>query len=387
MRGGRPTGGPSRSSAGARVHRSARPPTPVEPGSRSRVAWGLGFLAATAGLVYVTGALLSVIFGSAVMAYLLDPLVTRLQARGYRRETAIFCLGGAGFFATLAALGILIPGLVRSVGAVGPQVTPYLDSLAGRVEPWIGEIEQRFSVEIPVDFRAFVQELPGYLAKLSPDARAAIRAWLSALAGGSLEVVLSALTVSLLPVFAFYLLRDWPRIVGWIDALVPARHRAVVRRLSTDIDGRIASFVRGQLLVAAILAGIYTVGLLVAGLDLAVTMGVLSGALFLLPYIGPILAGTLSVGLALIQHGFDWHVIAVVLTYAIGQALEGTFLTPMLVGDRVGLHPLVVMIALIVCGNLLGIWGLVGALPLTAALAVLGGHVLDNYRTSRTFLG
>jgi len=171
-----------------------------------------------------------------------------------------------------------------------------------------------------------------------------------------------------------------------VDDLVPVRHRPIVRTLALEIDGRIASFVKGQLLVATILGAFYTVGMLVARVDLAVTVGVLSGALFLLPYIGPLIGAALGVGLALIQYGVDWHVVVVVATFGLAQLMENTILTPMLVGDRVGLHPMVVMIALIVAGNLLGLWGLVVALPVTAALAVIGGHVLDVYRRSRTYL-
>ncbi|MFN7144424.1 MAG: AI-2E family transporter [Myxococcota bacterium] len=338
-------------------------------------------------LVWLTGSLLSVLIASAVIAYLVNPLVTKLQARGYSREGAIVAIGAAGTGVFLLLVGIIVPGFARKVGEVGAQVSPYLSGLDARVEWLLAEVEGRFGVVVPTDLRALAAEIPGYLQKLSPDARETIQTWLGRLAGGGMDVVLSALTVSLLPVFTFYLLRDWPLIVAWIDELVPPRHRPVVRSLAGEIDGRIGSFVKGQLTVAAILAVFYTVGLLVAGLDLALTMGLLSGALFLLPYIGPLIAGAVSIGLALLEHGFDWHVFVVLGTFVLAQFLENTFLTPMLVGDRVGLHPLVVMIALIVAGNLLGMWGLVVALPVTAAIAVVGSHVLDTYRRSRTFLG
>jgi predicted PurR-regulated permease PerM len=345
------------------------------------------FGAVFAGLVWVTGSLLSVLIASAVIAYLLDPVVTRIERRGYSREGAIFAVGAVTAIALLIALGVVVPGLARKVGEVGGQVTPYLTGFESRVEPLLREVETRFGVVVPTDLRALASELPSYLQKLSPDARKTIQDWLGRIAGGGMDVVLSALTVSLLPVFTFYLLRDWPLMVAWVDDLVPARHRPTVRAIATEIDGRIGSFVKGQLTVAAVLAGIYTVGLLVAGVDLAITLGLLSGALFLLPYLGLILSGTLCVALVLLEHGFDWHVLAVLGTFGVAQLLEGTFLTPMLVGDRVGLHPLVVMIALIVAGNLLGMWGLVVALPVTAAIAVVGSHVLDTYRKSRTYLG
>lgn len=375
------------SSAGTRVLPTRRPPRPTPAGWASRLRWGGAFLLVFGGLVWLTGSLLSVLVASAVIAYLFDPLVTRLQGRGYTREGAIVAIGAAGSLVLLVAVGVVVPGFARKVGEVGAQVSPYLDGLGGRVEPLLAEVEARFGVVVPTDLRALASELPGYLQKLSPDARQTIQDWLGRLAGGGMDVVLSALTVSLLPVFTFYLLRDWPLIVAWIDELVPPRHRPVVRALATEIDGRIASFVKGQLTVAAVLGCVYTVGLLVARVDLAVTVGLLSGVLFLLPYIGPILAAGIAVGLTLLEYGFDWHVLVVIGTYAVAQFLEGTFLTPNLVGDRVGLHPMVVMIALIVAGNLLGVWGLVVALPVTAAIAVVGGHLLDTYRQSRVYQG
>ncbi|MDP2316776.1 MAG: AI-2E family transporter [Pseudomonadota bacterium] len=377
----------ARSSAGAAVVRSRRPPPPTAPGWGGRLRWAIAFVVIGGVLVYLTGSLLSVLVASAVIAYLIDPLVTRLQVRGYSREGAIVAIGGLGIAAVLVAVGVIVPGLVQKVSEVGADVSPYLSGVSGRVGPLLDQVEARFGVVVPTDLRALAAEIPSYLQKLSPDARKSIQEWLGRLAGGGLDVVLSVLTVTLLPVFTFYLLRDWPMIVGWVDELVPVQHRAVVRTLATEIDGRIASFVKGQLLVAAILAGLYTVGLLIAGVDLAVTMGLLSGALFLLPYIGPLIGAAVSIGLALIQFGFDWHVIVVAATYGVGQLLENTVLTPMLVGDRVGLHPMVVMVALIIAGNVLGLWGLVVALPVTAALAVVGAHVLDQYRASRTYLG
>jgi predicted PurR-regulated permease PerM len=375
------------SSAGTQVLAARRPPALPQVGWGSRLRWGLAFVGIVALLVYLTGSLLSVLIASAVLAYLVDPLVGRLQARGYSREGAIVAIGGLLTAAVLIAVGIVVPGLASKISEVGAEVSPYLNGVSGRVGPFLDQVETRFGVVLPTDLRAFANEIPGYLQKLSPDARKSIQDWLGRLAGGGLDVVLSVLTVSLLPVFTFYLLRDWPSIVTWVDDLVPVQHRPVVRTLAVEIDGRIGSWLKGQLLVAAILAVLYTVGLLVSGIDLAVTMGLLSGVLFLLPYIGPMIGAGLSIGLALIQFGFDWHVMVVAATFGLGQLLENMFLTPSLVGDRVGLHPMVVMIALIVAGNILGVWGLVVALPVTAALAVVGAHVLQTYRQSRTYLG
>jgi predicted PurR-regulated permease PerM len=375
------------SSAGTRSLPTRRPPAPPPIPSWGRFRWAIGFAAAFLLIVWLTGSLLSVLVASAVIAYLVDPVVTRLQRRGHTRERAIVIIGGLTGVFLLVGVGVIVPGFARKAAEVGAQVSPYVSGFEDRIGPLLNEVEARFGVVVPTDLRALASELPTYVQKLSPDARKTIQDVIGQVAGGGLSVLLSVLTVSLLPVFTFYLLRDWPLIVGWVDDMVPVRYRATVRTLAGEIDGRISSFVKGQLTVAALLAAWYTVGLLVAGADLAITMGLLSGALFLLPYIGPLIAATLSIGLVLLEHGLDWHLVVVILTYVLAQTLENMVLTPLLVGDRVGLHPLVVMVALIVGGNLLGVWGLVVALPVTAAIAVVGSHVLELYRKSRTYEG
>lgn len=369
------------------------PPPPLRHPPRApqprwgRALWGALFVGVVATVLYLTWSLFSVLFASAVLAYLLDPLVTRLAARGYSRDAAIGVLTAVGLaLATTAAL-VLVPGIVQQFAELSRNLVPYLQGAAARGGPLVAQAEARFGIDIPLDFDELATNAPAYLELLSPDMRTKIQGLVTSIGAGSLQVVLSVLSVSLLPVFTFYLLRDWPRILVGVDDLVPPRHRLLVGRLALEIDARIGAWLRGQLLVAALLGCFYTVGLLISGIDLAFTMGLLSGALFLLPYIGPIGAGTVSTVLALLKFGVDWHVAVVLGTYGLGQVLEGTFLTPALVGDRVGLHPMVVIVALIVAGNLLGIWGLILALPVTAALDVLLAQVLLWYRQSRTYRG
>lgn len=381
---------PATSSAGATLAPSRRPPAPIPPPRPqlwSRVLWGVVFAAAIATIVYLTWSVLSVLLASAAFAYLLDPMVTRFQRRGWAREWGILFLLVMGLAIGTTVGLVLIPSAYRQFAELAANLVPYLDSMATRLTPLVTQVETRFDVDIPLDLRELGRNLPTYLEAMSPDMRVRIQAILASIGTGSLQVLLAVLSVTLMPVFVFYLLRDWPKLVAGVDDLVPPRHRPLVRSIATEIDGRIGAWVRGQLLVAMILGVVYTIGLLISGIDLALTMGLLSGALFLLPYIGPWTAATVSIVLALLKFGFDWHVAVVLGTYLLGQVLENTFLTPLLVGDRVGLHPMVVIVALIVAGNLLGIWGLVIALPLTAAIDVVANEVLLRYRLSRTYNG
>lgn len=325
------------------------------------------------------------LFAASVFAYLLNPPVSALEHRGLSRDMAVLAVAGALATAFALVLVWLVPSFVGQVGELANNIRPYVDNLATQVGPRIGELEVRFGIDLPVDFDELRARLPEYLASISPDVRARIQAYLQSAATGGLSVVLSLLSVSLLPLFTFYLLRDWPRLIRGAQGLVPLRWRGVAGELATEIDARLMGFVRGQLTVAVCLGVIYTGGLLISGIDLAVSVGCLSGALFLVPYVGTLVGIVLSSTLALLKFGVDWHVGVCVVTYIVGQGLEGTVLTPTLVGDRVGLHPMVVMVALIVGGNLLGLGGLVLAVPITATLAVIGGFLLDRYRQSALY--
>jgi predicted PurR-regulated permease PerM len=345
----------------------------------------LAGLAIAAALLALAWSVSATLFASAVFAYLLDPPVSWLQRRGWSREFASILLGIVGLVASVGALLIVVPGVVRQVADLAGNVQPYLDRIAVNLGPRIEWAEQRFGIDIPVSIDEIREHAPEYLRSLSPDVRAGVQDWLRRLATGGLDVVLGLLSLSLLPLFTFYLLVSWPDILGGIERGLPLRWRAGARALAIDVDLRLQAFVRGQLIVAALLGVMYTIGLLLADIDLAITVGLLSGVLFLVPYLGTGIGIVLSSTLAFLKFGLDWHVGVCVGTYVIGQALEGFVLTPVLVGDRVGLHPMVVIVALVVGGNLLGFWGLVLAVPVTATLAVIAGRVLDRYRQSRFY--
>ncbi len=204
------------------------------------------------------------------------------------------------------------------------------------------------------------------------------------LAGG-LGIVVTLLNLLLVPVFTFYLLRDWDRAVAGVDALIPAPQRPLVRRVSREIDGRLQAFVRGQLTVCLALGVLYSIGLLVVGIDLAIVVGMLSGLLFIVPYLGTAVGIVAASGLALLAFGVDWHLVGVLGVFGGVQLIEGMVLTPWIVGDKVGLHPLVVMIALLVGGNLFGIAGMLLAIPVTAAAQVLLVEWIQAYRASDAF--
>ena len=229
----------------------------------------------------------------------------------------------------------------------------------------------------------------GGLADLLTQAAPNLGRWLGSALGsllvGGVSVFLAVLNWLLLPVFSFYLLRDWDDLIDGADKLIPLGQRTMVRDLAKRIDQRLSAFVRGQILVAGAQGVIYAVGLLISGIDLAIAVGLGAGVLALVPYLGTIVGISIASALALLKFGLSWHILAVWGTFAFAQVVEGVYLTPKVLGDKVGLHPLVVMLAVIVGGSIFGVGGMLLAIPATAAALVLVEAWLVRYRGSRFF--
>ncbi len=346
----------------------------------------------------------AVLFASVALAWLFDPLIDSLERRGRRRETSILFLFLGGSLGSLAMFLVLGQAVAGEFHQLAERLVNYTDVLRGNLvhlEGWLNDqlgVKNAFNVE--AGFQALREQLVGTMEQgaesAEPGIEEAVKSavpTLGRLAGqglkglfaGGLGIALTLLNLLLIPVFTFYLLRDWDRAVAGVDTLVPSRQRALVRRLAAEIDSRLQAFVRGQLTVCLALGILYSLGLLLVGVDLAVMVGMLSGLLFIVPYLGTAVgiaaAGTLSV----LAYGLDWHLLAVFGVFGVVQMVEGMVLTPTIVGDKVGLHPLVVMIALLVGGNLFGIAGMLLAIPATAAAQVLLLEWVRAYRASEAF--
>lgn len=342
-------------------------------------------------LLYLCWSVISVLVASAVLAYLLDPLVQRLEQKGLSRSQAVALLTVGGGFILLLLLLLVVPDFISQVEALSVNLTPYAENLYAKVGPLKAELKAKYGIVIPVDLRDFAKIAPQYLQKLSPDTRDALPGYLQLvfhqLTTNGIGFALKAFNLSLIFPFTWFLLTDWPMLLRQAETLVPARWRPELYQVTAEIDGRIFAFVKGQILVCTLLGILYTTGLLLTGIDLAISVGMISGFLFLVPYLGAVVGIFLSCTLALLKFGPDWHILGCLGTFAVAHFIEGSFLTPFLVGNRVGLHPMVVIVALLVGGDLLGIWGLVLAVPLTAVLAVIGERMVDKYRQSKFFTG
>ncbi len=347
-----------------------------------RVArWGIVaalVVAALGAILWVLKAALTPLAAAFVIAYLLDPLIDRFEARRMRRPFAIFLLltlVGGGFFGFLL---FVIPRLVREISALAEMMPVYLERFVGEVVP---ALERRLGVELPKTIEAVLGELRGAELTVLGTVRDLLAGTLSTLIGTA--GILVALLV--IPILAYYLLVRFDETIARLGQLVPPRHRAYVFEKVRTADRLVSRFLRGQLLVAACLGVLYAVGFSVIGIDLAIGVGLLAGAMAVIPYLGNVVAlGTATV-LCVLKFGFDGHLLAVVGWYAVVQNLEGFVLTPRIVGSSVGLHPAAVIVALLIGGDLFGFLGLLIAVPAAAVVKVFGDEAMLAYRRSSLF--
>jgi len=378
----------TRGGAPGRVRRPATAVSRPLPGPASpwtRIGWITAFVIIGCGLAWVLRPVFAVLAASAALAYILDPPTSWLVRRGLSREGAIGVvftagIGGAALFSLL-----MVPGFVEEGRQIAAALGPSIANLDTTLAPALAWASDRAGRPITLDLGDLQRLAPGWLAEHSGRVQETASDLAAGLLTRGLGLLNAVVNVTLLPVFVFYLLRDWGGLIQAIEGLVPPTNRGRVRRIASEVDRRLSAFVRGQITVSAIMAGLYSIGLLLVGIDLAIPVGVISGLLFVVPYLGTAVGLVLGTVLSLLKFGIGWQLLGVVAVFVVVQAIEGYLLTPRIVGDQVGLHPLVVMIALIVGGSLLGIWGMLLAIPLTAVLSVFGGEWLELYRASPVY--
>jgi predicted PurR-regulated permease PerM len=334
----------------------------------------LAALAALLVLLYFLGPVLMPFAASAGLAYIADPLVDRLQRRT-SRSLAVTLV-----FVTLSA--VLLPVLILLVPMLVDQVREFIANIPDYLL-WIQETAlPALGVSLPAGMQLDAASLKRAVTENLPQAGGIAREILGTLSrsGGAFLAFLANLL--LIPVVTFYLLRDWDHLVAWIDDTVPLRHRNTVRELARESDTVLSGFLRGQLLVMLSLATLYSFGLWLAGVKLALLIGIGAGLVSFVPYLG-FIAGLFAASIAALaqMQGFT-PLLYVLVVFSIGQIIESALLTPWLVGDRIGLHPVAVIFAVMAGGQLFGFTGVLLALPAAAVLAVLLRHAMARWRAS-----
>ncbi|MFP2903793.1 AI-2E family transporter [Pyxidicoccus sp. 3LFB2] len=345
--------------------------------------WSAGMVGSL-GLVF---ALLSVFGGVAVPvllalagAYIFNPMVTSLEKRGLDRTWGTTVVFTGGTLLMVGAVLYLIP-VFREEAAKLPdffsrgstQVVPRVEALLGRSLP---DLVRQRTAELGQQASDLVQSAGPAAARI-----------LASFAGNTARFVATLLGLSVVPVLAFFFLQDYPRLTGMVKDLLPRRTVALVARRFAEVDEVLSAFVRGQLTVGAVLSVIYAAGLSAGRIDMAIVIGVIAGFGNMVPYLGTGVGILLSlVGLALSWQG-PWQIAVVAGTFVIGQLLEGLVITPRIVGEKVGLSPVAVIIAILAFGELFGFVGILLAVPVAAILKVVLRVVVQRYQRTSLYTG
>lgn len=341
----------------------------------------LALLVLTGWLLWRLGPVLTPFAIAAAIAYLTDPLVDRLEHAGVRnwklgRTLAVTLVFLLLTLLLVLALVVVIPMLIRQARELIEQVPQMIDWFTDTALPWV-------SGQLGLDISAVERPELVALAKEYWQQAAGAALDVAQTVGRGGAVALTVITnLVLIPVVAFYLMRDWDRLVAGIQSLLPRSSVARVSGVAQEIDEVLSAFLRGQFVVMLALGSIYALGLWMIGIKAAFLIGMAAGLLSIVPYLGSAVGLALAVGMALFQYGDVLHFVLVLVVFGVGQTLEGMVLTPLLVGDKIGLHPVTVIFAVLAGGQLFGFIGILLALPVAAALNVVVRHVHDIYQHS-----
>lgn len=315
-----------------------------------------------------------------LLAYFLDPVVDKLQLRKFSRNTGTAVVTIA-FFATGACIiAVIVPLISEQLTHLIQELPNYIQTLSTQFQAKV----QSVLTQLPDDQEMVVADgLKNFSGKLLEMFSEFIQAVF--ISGASFLNVISLLLIT--PVVTFYMLRDWDRIVGVIDNLLPRAHAETIRGQMREIDRTIGGFVRGQMITCSILALFYIIFLTIAGLQFSLVIGFATGFLIIIPYVGWLAGASIGMIIAILQYD-SWTMIAVIGgIFLAGQVLESYFLTPQLVGESVGLHPLWMIFGMLAGGALLGFVGVLIAVPLTAIIGVLTRFVISRYLQSDLYQG
>jgi predicted PurR-regulated permease PerM len=342
----------------------------------SQLRYYITALVVFAVFIWILGdTLLPLILGGAI-AYCLDPLADRLERVGVSRLLATLII-------TVATILIFIVGALF--------IIPLLIGQAMALFNAAPEIANNFWIFLTTQFPDLLDDnstIRQSLKSLGETIQSRGGDLINGVVASINSILNILIIIFIVPIVTFYLLLDWNNLISKVDQLVPRDHVTNVRYLGQQIDSTLASFIRGQGTVCTIQGVYYAIALMLAGLNYGIVVGFIAGIVSFIPYVGAVIGGGLAVGLALFQFWGDWIIIgAVALIFLIGQVLEGNFLTPKLVGNSVGLHPVWLILALSVFGGLFGFVGMLLAVPVAAIVGVITKFFLEKYKLGALYRG
>ena len=330
-------------------------------------------------LLYVLRSVLMPFVAGILLAYLLDPMVDKLQKFKMSRLWATLLVCFLVVLIVLPAIGLFL-GMLENQLSLLLQATPkYLGLIMDKVRPMLQNLAEKFPDLKGGNLEEMVKGNIGNGLKI-------VGKVLGGLLSNGFALINLISLILITPVVTFYMLRDWDIFVGKFEGLLPKKSKKGIMETMSEINVIIAGFIRGQLSVCLILGLFYSIGLKLVGLELGLLVGFIAGIISFIPYVGSITGFVLGCVLAFAQYGDMQHVMYVIGVFLVGQFLEGNFLTPKLVGESVGLHPVWVMFALLAGGVLLGFLGLMLAVPLAAIIGVLVRNAIKRYKLSSLYL-
>ncbi|MBX3615734.1 AI-2E family transporter [Nitrosomonas sp.] len=340
--------------------------------------WWLFLACITGVLIYLLSPILTPFLLAAVIAYICNPMVTRMARHNIPRTIGTIVVMLLSLVAFCALILIMVPLFEKEAGRLLDKMPAFLDMLKNHIIPWL---ESRLDISLEPDMEMLKeavskhwQSAGGVAAKILPS-----------LTSGGMAVVEFLVNLLLVPVVLFYLLRDWDVLIKQIDEMIPRYWYPQMSQLAHETDRVLAEFLRGQLSVIVLMCICYVTGLWLVGLEFALPIGLVAGILVFVPYLGMIVGLTLAT-LAAVMQFQDWsNIIPIWIVFGIGQLLEGMLITPWLVGDRIGLHPVIVIFALLAFGQLFGFFGILLALPVSAVMLVWLRHLHQRYLNSNFY--
>ncbi|MFM2434691.1 MAG: hypothetical protein RL063_670 [Pseudomonadota bacterium] len=328
-------------------------------------------------LIYLLSPILAPFLAAAILAYICNPMVDSIETWSlgklrFGRTTASSIVTLVVITAVLLLLLIVLPLLQKELMMAIERLSFYTVHLKRNLEPWL---MQNFGIALEFN----IENLQSILSENWKSAGGLMGNMLLTLSSHGMTIIAWLLNLLLVPLVLFYFLRDWHPLLAAIGELVPRKMFVTTQKIATEIDAVLAEFLRGQLTVMLLMSVFYTIGLKLAGLDLALPIGILAGALGFVPYLGIGLGILLATISGLLEFSTLSQFTPVVAVFCLGQLLESMWLTPNLVGDRIGLHPVAVIFSLLAGGQLFGFTGVLLALPASAAIAVTLRHLRRSY--------
>lgn len=340
----------------------------------------LALLVLAGALVWLLSPILTPFVLSALLAWLGNPLVLRLERAGRSRNTAVIIVFVLMSLILTLTLILLIPLLEEQIRELILWLPRLAEWTTGTVIPWL---EGRFNISLKqyVDPMAIVNLIKGHWAQAGGVAATV----LGGISKSGLAILGWVATISLIPVVTYYFLRDWQTMLGRLQALIPRPIEPTFMKLARESDAVLGSFMRGQLSVMLVLGAVYALGLWLVGVEFGFLIGFIAGLVSFVPYLGAFVGITAALIAALVQGMDPMHLGLVLAVFMIGQTLESFFLTPWLVGDSIGLHPVAVIFSIMAGGQLFGFLGVLLALPVTAVVMVLLRYAHEQYTASNLY--